>query len=44
MGVVVEQDGVAILETKTFQLPMGIEREGKYMGAGLQASRLFKAL
>ena len=34
---------VAIRETKSFQLPMGIEREGKCMGTGIQASKLFKA-
>ena len=37
------EDGVAIRETKTFQLPMGIEREGRCMGAGIQASKLSKA-
>ena len=30
--------------TKTFQLPIGIEREDRCMGAGLQASKLSKAL
>ena len=34
---------VAIRETKTFQLPMGMDREDKCMGAGIQASKLFKA-
>ena len=34
---------MAILETKTFQLPMGIEREDKCIGEGLQASKSFKA-
>ena len=34
---------VAIHETKTFQLPMGIEIEDRCMWAGLQASKMFKA-
>ena len=34
---------MAIRETKTVLLPMGIEKEDKCMGAGLQASKLFKA-
>ena len=37
------EDVVAILETKTFQLPMGIEREDKCIGEGLQARKAFKA-
>ena len=37
------EDEVANHETKTFQLPMGIEREDRCMGAGIQASKLFKA-
>ena len=40
---VVVEDEVAIGETKTFQLSMGIEREDRCMGAGLQAINLFKA-
>ena len=31
------KDEVANHETKTFQLPMGIEKVDKCMGAGLQA-------
>ena len=34
------EDEKANRETKTFQLPMGIEREDRCMGAGLQASKL----
>ena len=36
---------VAIPETKTFQLPMDIEREDKCMalGAGIEASKLLNA-
>ena len=37
------EDEVAIHETKTFQLPMGIEKEDRCMGAGLSASKLYKA-
>ena len=37
------EDGVAIRETKTFQLPMGIEKVDKCIGAGLQANKLSKA-
>ena len=37
------EDGVAILETKSFQLPMGIEKENRCMGAGLQARKFTKA-
>ena len=37
------EDEVANHETKTFQLPMGIEKVDKCMGAGLQANKLSKA-
>ena len=39
------EDKVAIRETKTLQLPAGIEREDKCMalGEGIEASKLFKA-
>ena len=40
---VVMKDEVSIHETKTFQLPVGIEKEDRCMGAGIQASMLFKA-
>ena len=41
-GVVME-DEVADHKIKTFQLHVGIEREDRCMGEGLQASKLFKA-
>ena len=36
------EDEVAIHETKTFQLPLGIESKDRCMWAGLQASNLSK--
>ena len=38
------EDEVAIRETMTFPLPMGIKRKDKGMGAGLQASKVSKAM
>ena len=40
---VMEEDKMANHETKTFQLPMGIEKADKCMGVGLQANKMSKA-
>ena len=37
------EDEVATHETKTFHLPMGIEKEDRCISAGLWASKLSKA-
>ena len=37
------EDEVAIFETKTFQLPMGMKKKDRCLVAGLQASKMSKA-